>query len=683
MRSNAERLFSDPTNWVKKHLPSWNRVFLTKAFFFAALLIFTAFQALAHFQPFVDPPVRDDDVYSYIVKAVEVSSGCLLSDCQSLQDLKPQLTSVAQDPDIAGLRNRLYHRLFVFYHPLQSGAMVLMQNAGLSLETAYNLLYDLVKILLPLAVAYWLFSVWGSTTAALTMLLLTPVLFPSHGLHVVAMHTFALLFAFFLWAEIASRTRRVDYLFLPLLIAMLLAHPLGKLLALCSLIFYVFEHGWPLPKRAWAVVGSGSGLLLLSFLLPAVISRPELNFDPLAFYPGSWNFLAGLRQGLADTWTVIADWARAFGSPLFLAGLAFLGLLTLPRTRLFRILGQGTVILGLVVASMLYVVPWYGSISFVRVWPILAVLLTAAFAGGLVALIGYAGQLAALPSSKRREAPLLPAKFDRKAPGWGLLLALVIAFAVFAALANYFSFHVSNYIAGLRSFPERGQLISRDQVQKLLDLAEKGQPPATVLYMDEFAIEYYLTYGALDLGAVYYPALERTPELNSWLAEKEQTLEFLVNRNPIFSLPTTPDGGFMLAGDAELRVLGLQPGVRQLEVRIASSEQPASLRVSSNGADYSVVDVAAQQSWVSLPVEGDKLILEAAQGSIEVQGVRLAESAQTLWPWDQGVSLAYEDPSGFYELSLSSAQIVSRLPYNLTVLDDTGLFILAEIQQAH
>lgn len=682
MRSNAERLFSDPTKWVKKHLPSWNRVFLTKAFFFAALLIFTAFQALAHFQPFVDPPVRDDDVYSYIVKAVEVSSGCLLSDCQSLQDLKPQLTSVAQDPDIAGLRNRLYHRLFVFYHPLQSGAIVLMQNAGLSLETAYNLLYDLVKFLLPLSIAYWLYSVWGTSTTAIALLLLSPVLFQGHGLHIVAMHSFALVLSFFLWAEIASRTHRVNYLFLPLLAAMLLAHPLGKLLALCSLIFYVFEHGWPLPKRAWAVVGSGSGLLLLSFLLPAVISRPELNFDPLAFYPGSWNFLAGLRQGLTDTWAVIADWARAFGSPLFLAGLAFLGVLTLPRTRLFRALGQGSVILGLVVASMVYVVPWYGSISFVRVWPILAVLLTAAFAGGLVALIGYVRQFAVLPSGKRSEKPLLPAKFDRKAPAWGLLLALVIAFAVFAALANYFSVHVPNYISNVRTFPEKGWRISRDQVQKLLDLSEK-QPPTTVLYMDEFAIQYYLTYGALDLGAVYYPALERTPELNSWLAEKEQTLEFVVNRNPIFALPTTRDGGFLLAGDAELRVLGLQPGVRQLEVRIAPSEQPARLRVSSNGADYSVVDVAAQQSWVSLPVEGDKLIVEAAQGSIEVQGVRLAESAQTLWPWDQGISLAYEDQSGFYELSLSSVQIVSRLPYNLTVLDDTGLFILAEIQQAN
>lgn len=682
MRSNAERLIFDLPKWLNQHLPSWNWAFLAKTLFIAALVIFTTAQALVHFQPFVNPPVRDDDVYSYIVKAVEVSSGCLLGDCQSLQDLKPQLTSVAQDPDIAGLRNRLYHRLFVFYHPLQSGAMVLLQNAGFSLETAYNLLYDLIKVLLPLSIAYWLYSVWGSSIATIAMLLLAPVLFPGHGLHVVAMHSFALVFAFFLWAEIGSRNRRVDTLLVPLLIAMILAHPLGKLLSICSLIFYILEQPWPLPRRSWVVIGSGIGVVLLSFLLPMVISRPDLNFDPLAFYPGSWNFLVGLRQGLNNSWSMIASWARAFGSPLLLFVLALLGLMALPKQRMLRALVQLVVLLGLVVSSMVYVVPWYGSISFVRVWPLLAILFTAAFAGGLAALVGYLRHFVVLPAMKSKQASLLPANFDPKSKRWGLFISLSIAFALFASLAGYFFFHVPNYIAELRTFPQRGQLISQDQVRLLLDRSEKGEPPTTVLYMDEFAIEYYLTYGAMDLGAVYYPALERTPELNTWLSKKEQTLQFVVNRNPIFALPTSADGGFVLAQDAELRVLGLQPGVSEIKVRLTAA-QPAALRYSSDGAVYSEVQLAAQQGWVTVPVESDKLIMEAAEGVIEVQGVRLAPQDQTLWPWDQGLSLAYEDPDGFYPLDLSSGQLVARLPFELTVLDDTGLFILAEINDAN
>jgi hypothetical protein len=131
----------------------------------------------------------------------------------------------------------------------------------------------------------------------------------------------------FLWAEIYRKTARAGWELLVLIPVMGTIHPLGRLLGLASLVFYLTLSEWPLRRRTIWIGAIGLVMSTVLFVLPEFVSRPELRFDPTLFYPGTWDFWGDLTTGLGVSFAEMGTWVAGFGGALVLIPVALVGLL--------------------------------------------------------------------------------------------------------------------------------------------------------------------------------------------------------------------------------------------------------------------------------------------------------------------------------------------------------------------
>lgn len=657
-----------------------------KALLVAAIVVYLIAQAYLTFPSFGKGyPLRDDDAYGNLVKVAQIKEGCFFQDCPALNDLREQVTEPAEDAEIAGYRNRIYHRFFVVYHPLHSFVLAGLDRLGIDLETGYDILYALGKILLPLAVAYWLISVWGAGPAITALLLLTPMILGGPGLHIIKMHTFVLAFALILWAEIYKRSTRAGVLTILFIVLMSLQHPLGKLLSVASLVFYAAFTEWPLSKRNLVVIGASLLVIVVVFIAPTFIDRPEFQFDPVAFYPGEWDYVGALGASIPQSLGAVSDWMNLFGSALLFAPIALIGFLSRPDQERRKLLVVAGMLAAIFVSGLFYVVPWYGGIAFGRMSPLFAIFLIGAFAAG----VNFA--TASIYQRLRTGAKIKSQKLVSKDQGltqrgWVLFSTVLAGLAILFSLISYFSTNIINYASFVQSSSNSGNYINRQQLE-IVEAETDEKSETTILYMDEYAIHYYLTYGGLQYGALFYTPLRFTPDLDPWLEERQDQIAFAVNRNPLFRLPHTPEGHVLLEDDTSLRIEKQTAFAAQdLALFIGDREQEVVLKIiyGASGEDSVTLRVAAGiAAWVPLPEEAGTntaVTIHLPDGGqpISIGGMRFAES-ETLWPWDQGFALVYEAGEESIVVELNSAVIVTPLVFDLTVLDDGGFLILAKV----
>jgi hypothetical protein len=657
----------------------------TKSLLVAAVIIYLLAQAYVAFPSFSGYPVRDDDAYGFFVKAAQIKEGCFFQDCPALNDLRAQLTEPAEDEDVAGYRNRIYHRFFVVYHPLHSFALAGLERLGIDFETGYDLIYALGKILLPLAVAYWLISVWGAGPAVIALLLLAPTLFGGPGLYVIKMHTFVVPFALVLWAQIYRRSSRAGFMMILFTVLMSLQHPLGKLLSAASLVFYAALAEWPLSRKHIFVLSISSLLLLGLFIAPYFVERPELRFDPVTFYPGTWDYYANFLTGLEQTRSVVSSWLNSFGSPLLFVPIALLGFLTSPESQRRKLLVLTGMMTGLFVGGAIYIVPWYGAISFGRIWPIVVTFLVGAFAAGLHylvrALLERQRRLARVKSGHIVDSnQLLTQK------GTVVFVSLLAVIVITVSVTTNLTSNISNYISVSHSSPS-GNFINQEQPEIVKN--EAGENHATtILYMDEYAIHYYLTYGALQYGAIFYTPLRSSPDLDTWLTKRQDEIAYVVNRNPIIGFPHTPEGNILLQKDAALRIENqTNPVFQNLEILLGDRPVEVSLIFVFGPDEHDSVTLrvpAGPARWIAIPEEVNAINsitihIPDIGDPVWIAGMRSGGENETLWPWDQGFVLVYETGEEIITLELNSDVIVSPLAFDLTVLDDRGVLILAKV----
>lgn len=647
-----------------------------------AILIYLAAQLSLTFPAFNGSnPIRDDDAYGYLLKASEIRDSCFMQDCPALNDLRQQFTFATNNPEVAAIQNRTYHRVFVVYHPLESAALVALNAMGISLEKAYDILYAAALIFVHAALIYWIFTNWGPADTITTLLLLTPVLFTGTGLHIIKMHTVAVGFALLLWAEIARKTRRVDWILVPLILLMILSHPLGKLLALVSLAMYALAKPWPFTKRVWAIAGLGTLITVTALFAPALIHTPEFDFNPVAFYPGHWDYLGALAESWQSVSQSIQSWANSFGSAVLLGAIAVLGFISRPPQEKKPLLVTLVLLFGLLTISILYVVPWYGAISFGRVWMLFAIFITAAFAAGLNRFLGMIWAKAKdISKSKITKSSKNVDLFSNYESSLLLFIGGIVVLLLF--VFTYFPQNIASYTQFAYARPQEGVLLDPHQVS----LIHQNSEQSTVLYMDEYALEYYLTYGALENGAIYYPVLRFSPEINDWMQARGDEIGFVVNRSPLFFLPHSQDGGIELIPRSSLEISGLPSGESRELLLVAQGD--AVLRIHYGEGNSDVISMsltAGSAEWVSLPLEAlttKNLFFELRLNSdpVEIRGLRFNKDSQTLWPWDQGISLITTTPEGEQQtLELTSSQISDPLPLNLQVINDRGFLILARV----
>jgi hypothetical protein len=207
--------------------------------------------------------------------------------------------------------------------------------------------------------------------------------------------------------------------------------------------------------------------------------------------------------------------------------------------------------------------------------------------------------------------------------------------------------------------------------------------------MDEYGLEYYLSNGALNDGALYFPVLRFSPEIQEWINDRGENIRYLVNRNPLFLIGQTQSGSLQLSDQAYLEITGLSD--RRFELLLSSGDQPVTVKV-HGGESYEClesINVPANNSvWFSFqecnktPSEAILIDIQRGSGNVEILGMRFSQADQTLWPWDQGITLKLTTSEGQYRvLNLNSSQLIEPLEFEIQVIDDRGFLILAEVVQ--
>jgi hypothetical protein len=630
-------------------------------------------------------PIGGDDGYVYILKAAEIKDGCFTQNCPALNDLRMQLLTPTENLDSAASRNREYTRLFVIYHPLHSFILAGLNSLGISFESAFDLVYLVGKIFIPLAVAFWLKAVWGSRIGTTGLILLSPVVFASQGLHLSIPTTLCAALAFATWGTILNGKPRADYFIIPLIIAMILMHNVGIIYAAIALFLYLLSSSRPLTRRAKMVAGALFLIIVSALLLPYLISRPELRFDTVSFYPGNWNYLAAFIDSLPGTLVTISEFMKSFWHPLVFMALVGIGFLVLPTHQRSKIALTAISLIGLVFLGIAFVVPWYGAFIFERFWPIVAIFLMGAVASAVNAMI-EALWAQSKKILKRRVSDLHNPSTLLTRQGWQIAILAISGLVVGVALMSNMMLALRNYIDNIYSVKQTPDIYFSSEQPNLIH-ANAGTSE-TILYMDEVAMYYYLSHGSLQMGAIYQPALRFTHDLDKWVESRKAQIAYVVQLNPFFSLPHSPDGGLKLGSSETLILRGIEPiDTGHLELFFAERTNKVTLQISSENLKEDIILEVPEgpAQWISFPPDIPltniiRIKLRGLGENAEIAGMRFSPDSATRWPWGASISLDFKTPDDqVATIDFNPSSLADGLIENLTVLDDYGYTILAKV----
>lgn len=663
--------------------------------FTIGVLLFTFVQFTMVLLPILNRtvPVETDDAYTYIVKASQMQ-GCFLQNCPALNDLREQLTTPAETPNMTWIRYREYVRAFSIYHPLHSLILAGLHTAGLSWEVSYNIVEILGSLFLSLAISYWLYRLFGPGPAGVALLLVAFTPFPGQGLHYVVPSNLALGIGMLTWGSLLKRDNRSRRIIVVSTLVLVLMHPIGRLYALLGVLLFVSLNVKQMKRADWQMIGLSLFLIVMAFLLPLIINRPELSF-PADPPPPDWNRWTGYYNNSTQAASYITSWMRLYGGFLMALLLIFIGLASLPpfeqRT---RVVSMGVLLGGLLGASLLQVLPRYPAEAFSRVWIPFTIFLTGLIAHGIwgwaAAVVHWIRQALENGLQDFRDQ-----RWILSMPGWAAVLLLVFGLILARNSLN----HV---LEGQRILRETTTIMINSQASRL----DTDQPSVLlregcedVLYMFEVPMHLYFAQGALACGAIYHPALEGTPEETQWI-DDNQNLGYVVTWNPTIRASVTT-GGNPLVLESGKPLEFYIPGEwtsQQLYIYLENAGRETKLNLSALPSEDTekrkilkrIAIPANWSGWNAIDITADEVArgftLEAARGSNEIflRGIKSDPDAPRNWPWDEGLTLV-QRPSNpdleATEINFNTASLIPYSAWSLTVVEDQGDTVLVKVDR--
>jgi hypothetical protein len=683
-RTSLLNLLSNPdTMWAGRIL------------FTAGVLLFTAAQLAMAIVPNRSRtvPVETDDAYTYILKAAEMQH-CFLQDCPALNDLRQQLTATSENEEISWLRYREYVRAFAVYHPLHSLLLVGLHAAGLSWVASYNLIQVAGSLFVSLAVSYWLYRLFGAGPAGIALFFLAFTPFPGQGLHYIVPSNLTLGIGMLTWASLLKRTPRSGWIMLGSTLVLVLMHPIGRLYALLGVLLFVFRHARQLKRTDWLAIGLSALIVYITFLLPQIVTRPELSF-PADPPPAGWTIWSGYSNNTIEALSIVRLWLQSFGGLLVGALFLVVGLLSLrPGEQRTQVLGTAVLLAGLLFASLLQILPRYPAEAFGRVWVPSAILLAGLMAHGI-------GRWAAalLHSSRQLLQNGSPGLTDKRRglsrQGWSYVLLLLFGLVLLRTGRN-------SVLEGQRTLREVLRIMtdvqdSRLAVEQPAILLEAGC--TDVLYMSEVPMHHYLVHGALECGAIYHPALDGASDEKHWI-QNNPDLGYIVTWNPTIQT-TSVGGGSPLALDkgdrlefhfpkgwasSHIHVYVENPGedtrlnISALQVKGGQKQKVLErITIPAGWSGWQAIDITAEEL-----AQGFRLSVPEVSRSIFLRGVKADLDSLRNWPWDQGVTLVRQqkgqDTAGT-EIGFDTASLFPAANLSLAVVDDQGDTVLIKVKR--
>lgn len=663
-----------------------------------------------------------DDSLTYVLKSRQMLE-CFDQDCPALNDLRAQLTyqpGDPVDPEVYHQRVLAFSRVFPVYHPLFSAVLIGVSQFGLSLMEAYRFLWTLAPLIFGLAFAYWLATIFGPGVAGVALILLAFKVFPDTGLHHLVPSNLTMALAVVLWARLISRRGWAPWSLILGCLVLVTMHLIGVIYAAMSVVLALLLAGREERRRLLVAVGAVGTLILIVFLVARFVKQPAFILP--AFLPQGdnplWHLLAGAGRNILQ---VIVENVRLagglWGSPAVFAGALTLGLASLGGS-IRRLVWKILLLYGVTLGILLFYVSNHPADVLLRLWIPLVVLLF-----GLVArAICSTAELAAGWWRERRAAPPPegPLNIRRFWP--------VIVLAVFLGYAGEMSLRGAEQIQATARFLREKEPLALypSQPQELLTQARPGD---RVLYTSFILMDYYLIYGALSLGAVYYqPAFDKVPRFTGWLNRPD--LRFAVAFQPTMSHPafegrdearwwiTSPEFRYSPLSEARrqgpLAREGKIPAslYRWLEIEAATEKVPQTLRIYiENPKGEAVLEVlpigpggeplekyrqglkipGRRSGWLTvdlaaLPAHSPvRLIFPRESDQFLVGGITFGEGPHR-WPWAQKARLTFQprhDCTGPITVSFDPAALLPEPLRNRrpTVLDDRGSSVLLELEQ--
>lgn len=656
-----------------------------KLFVFAIPILFFYLQANLNFQVLQENrwPYEIDDAYQYILKGSEISKGCFFQNCRALNDLRAQLLSPSETSELASAKNRQYHRIFVTYHPLHSFILAALAESGLSLEDAFLLMYIGGTIFMLLATIAWVYSVWGIRVGVIALLLLSGSL--TGAIRYISPSTLSLGIAFVAWCIILRGSKKIQWWLIPLLIAMVLMHQVGKVYAIVTLIIYVFFQRRPSRPQEWITPLTMGVIILLAFITPLLISKPELKFDPVAFYPGNWNYLESWQASLPVTILSIQNWFAQFGNSLVAFAFIVIGVYGMLLSKNSRPFLTGLLLFFCVTGSLFYIVPWYGAIAFNRVWPPLSIFGVGAVAAATI-LITEAVWIHIHKLAASRKKPGRSGEFIFNLPGWHTLSIILLCVLLASIFITYMYRAVNTYTDILAGGQVRPDGIFNAEQLKLIDTGR----PQTIVYLEETSMYYFLSHVGQHYGAIFVPTLNEISEFADWQEERGDEIQYLVAGNPIYQFPHEDrEGGILLKSTEELAFRRSRPfETTGFEILISERKAALSFQVVIDGGDVRTFNLGAGPAeWVNIGQEGlfartVQLYVRHKDSQMEILGIRLERSQAAFWPWHTDLEVTLSSAAGVESnMIFSKKTLVFYSEFgDFEVLDDRGYSVLIRLK---
>ena len=462
-----------------------------------------------------------DDSLAYLART-QVAKECPNGDCPALESLRAQFNSMPADPEIQR-QSEIAGFALPMYHPLFSKILIFCDWRNNDLITTYKMLWKLSPLLLGLAIACLLASIWGRSTAGIVLILVAFKVFPANGLHYFTPTILILTFSMILWARIILKKGYAPFSLLVGSVVLSAMHPVGIIFSLIAVIISLLIANRNNRKKLLIFL-----LLLGLFCTVLLLSTPVAeqaqiynSVNPLRLFTDRYVLFTNIKNNILEAGTQLIRFKETLFGPLYiLLPAAFFGFLYLDKERR-RIAAIVLVTLFLALLGSLlhsHALTPNGSLFFRLFIPFLLVITGAPVSLFLNAARNLAVKTA--PAEKQSSA-----RFPEMTKLTGILvIAVLVAYGVETLIAGIIQIQIT------REYMTKRQPLSFSREQPRILLSEAGTGDC-VLYGSTMIMASYFIQGCMKLGALYYhPAFSQSRKSSDFLQTK--TLRYAAVYNP-------------------------------------------------------------------------------------------------------------------------------------------------------
>lgn len=477
-------------------------------------------------------PIEADDAYSYIAEAAQLLSSPL-RDSLAMQDIYQQIGTYDKDNLQANAyRARLRNSIYALYTPGYSLLLIGLKSQGFSWEEAYNYLQLIIPSLTIILIAFWLHRFFGSFISGIALTLIGFTLFHEHGIHLSVPNNFALIPGIMLWSYILFSKKRSFLIILILMLCAISVHAIGTIYAGAGILLLLLGNIQKTNKIGWGKFIFLAALLLATYIIRQLPTFPYLNLKPIPF-PAEW----GIQTAIFDTFRGIVVaiskpngfysqtkniYELIFNAVIFLA-VCLAGLKGLVQPTKNKLLHMLLVLVAILFAQALYITPNYPALLFGRLITPLTILLYGVLARGLIVILYHVISFIKANGFFSKKKLAFCCYF----------IACILVFIMLADTLN-------NKIKNRQRIRE--ELIHRysdapltpELVTVFLQEAKSGEK---FLYPNLLTIQYFISNGAQNFGAVYFPAINESAIENIWLDNDKNIRYTLIHSSHNNTIP--------------------------------------------------------------------------------------------------------------------------------------------------